>query len=192
MTLEEANKIVNIWGRYLEYSSGKLNLIFGAYIPESFLPFKINILEEAINIVAEYHHDLGDKKAVKDLQSTIGYLLGYKDDEEAVLQTAKMFSNKKWRDAMLPVFKNFQNEWLEMQGVEIEYSSDDIKKNFAKEVCGLYKFEDNLYRISEESGGNVSVSIWVPGKGWARDKEAKMEILEGVPLSESQAKLLMI
>jgi hypothetical protein len=116
MTFDKANKIVQIWGRYLEYCS-KLNLIFGSYIPESFLPFPKDILEEALNIVAEHYHNLGNINHVKLLQGSIATLAGYKDDEEALLMSAKLFNNPKWREAMLPVFKKFQNDWIKTQGM---------------------------------------------------------------------------
>jgi hypothetical protein len=116
MTLDKASKIVKIWGIYLEYMGGKLNLIFGACIPESFLPFPIETLEEALNAVAEHHHNMGNKDGVKALDGSFGALTGYKDDEEAVLQAAKLFNDPKWREAMLPVFKKFQKDWIKIQG----------------------------------------------------------------------------
>ena len=115
MTPDKANKIVRIWGRYLEYMGGKLTIIFGPYIPKSFLPFPIETLEEALNMVAEHHRNMGNKYAVKNLQESLGDLTGYKDDEEAVLQAAKLFNDPKWRKAMLPVFKEFQNDWIKAQ-----------------------------------------------------------------------------
>ena len=116
MTLDKASKIVNIWGVYLEYIGGKLNIIFGAYIPESFLPFPKETLEEALNTVAEYHHNMGNKDRVKALHAGIGCLTGYKDDEETLLQAAKLFNDPKWREVMLPVFKKFQKDWIKTQG----------------------------------------------------------------------------
>jgi len=73
-------------------------------------------LEEAINTIAEHHHNLGNVKAVRDLQGSIGGLTAYVDDEEAVLETAKLFNNPEWRKAMLPAFKKFQDGWIKMQG----------------------------------------------------------------------------
>jgi hypothetical protein len=116
MTLDEASKIVKIWGIYLEYVGGKLVSLFGAYIPESFLPFPKKTLEEALNIVAEHHHNMGNQDTVKGLQSTIASLLFYTDDEEAILKSAELFNNPSWRKATLPVFKKFQKDWIKTQG----------------------------------------------------------------------------
>jgi hypothetical protein len=116
MTLDKASKIVKIWGVYLEYVGGKLTLIFSACIPESFLPFPIETLEEALNTVAKHHHNMGNKDEVKELHKSIGWLTAYKDDEEAVLQAAKLFNDLGWRKAILPVFKKFQKDWIKTQG----------------------------------------------------------------------------
>ena len=70
MTLEEADKIIQIWGKYVEYAHGKLFIVFGNYIPESFLPFSIDTIEEASNIIGEYHHNQGNEKVVEAIRST--------------------------------------------------------------------------------------------------------------------------
>jgi hypothetical protein len=115
MNLLEADKIVQIWGRYLEYAQGKLGFIFGAHIPRSFLPFSIEILEEAMNVVAKHHHSMGNYDAAKTVQGGIGVLAMYDDDEEAIIQAAKRFNDPKWREAILPAFKAFQEKWIELQ-----------------------------------------------------------------------------
>ena len=115
MTLEEANKIVNIWGKYLECISGKLAFVFGSGIPESFLPFPKDTLLEASNIMAEYHHNNGDKEKVDLLQGAAAEILAYKDDEEAIIQAAKFFNDPNFRKIMLSGLKEFQNTWIKMQ-----------------------------------------------------------------------------
>ena len=116
MTFDEASKIVQIWGRYLEYVSGKVAFLFGASIPESFLPFPKDTLLEALNIVAEHHHKTGNQRGVKLMQETAAALIAYVDDEEALLQAAKNFNDPKWREAFLPALKKFQKDWIKTQG----------------------------------------------------------------------------
>ncbi|MEK7520048.1 MAG: hypothetical protein AAB581_02290 [Patescibacteria group bacterium] len=116
MTLDEASKIVQIWGIYLEYFQGKLIFIFSASIPESFLPFPLKTIEEAVNIVTEQHHNTGNQEAVRALQVGIAALSAYADDEEAVLSAAKAFNDEKWRQVMLPALKKFQMDWIKSQG----------------------------------------------------------------------------
>lgn len=108
MTFEDADKIVDIWIIYIEHMSEKITLIFSPNIPESFLPFPKEILEEAINI----HFDLGNHKLVRMLQDTIGALIEYKDDKDSLLKAAKSWNNENWSKAMLPIFKEAQNEWM--------------------------------------------------------------------------------
>lgn len=111
MELEEANKIVNAWGIHLEYFQGKLTFLFGGNIPESLLPFPIETLEEALNIMAEYHHNNGNEEGCNVMKGGFGWLTAYKNDEEAILQATKNFDNPKWREAMLPALKQFQKKW---------------------------------------------------------------------------------
>lgn len=109
MTLEDADKIVNIWGIYLEYIHGKLSIVFGPQIPESFLPFSSEILEEAINIVAEHYHNIGDKEAMATLQSGIGLLTWYIDDKDSIAQSAELFAKPEWREAISLALVKFKN-----------------------------------------------------------------------------------
>jgi hypothetical protein len=112
MTLNEADKIVHIWGKFVEYVSGKLFLIFGAQIPESFLPYPKDTIEEALNIIAEYHHKAGNHQLVKHLQETLAQLIMYVDDEESLLRAAKNFNDLNWRKIFVPSLKKFQEDWI--------------------------------------------------------------------------------
>lgn len=116
MTLNEAGKIVQSWGKYLEYAHGKLMCIFGESIPESFLPFPENTLKEALNILAEHQRTLGNEEMVKVLQGSFEVLAMYENDEEAISKAARLFNDVTWRSTMLPVFKKFQETWVKKQG----------------------------------------------------------------------------
>jgi len=115
MTLNEASKITQIWGRCLEYLGGKLLIVFGPRIPESFLPFPVNTLEEALNIMIEYHHNQGNQKVVEGLTMSLSALTMYVDDEEAILEAAKKFNEPGWRERFVPTLKKFQNDWIKTQ-----------------------------------------------------------------------------
>ena len=69
MTLNEASKIVNILGKYLEIAHGKLMLLFGGVIHESLLPFPKGIIKEASDIIAQYHKNNDSKIGVDVLQN---------------------------------------------------------------------------------------------------------------------------
>ena len=115
MTFTEADKIVQIWVRYLEYVSGKVAMVFGVRIPESFLPFPKDVLNEALNIMSEHHLETGNQRRADLIKETAAELNAYVDDEEAVLQAAKLFNDPKWREVMLPSFKEFQKKWIKTQ-----------------------------------------------------------------------------
>lgn len=115
MTFEHADKIVTIYGRYLEYCS-KITFVFLTKIPESFLPFPKDIIEEALNIMAEHYYKIGDMHGVNLMRETCAELIPYIDDEEALLEAAKLFNNKEWRDAFIPSLKQMQKDWLKTQG----------------------------------------------------------------------------
>lgn len=117
MTLEKAQKIVHIWGVYVEYFQSKLTILFGSSIPESFLPFPKETIEAANNIMAAYYYKLGNKEVVKVLEETICWLDGYQKDEEAIVETVKKFKDKKMRDAILPAFQDYQDRWIKTQKI---------------------------------------------------------------------------
>jgi len=105
MTFNEADKIVHIYGRYLEYCS-HITIIFCCRIPESFLPFPKDTLEEALNIMAEHYHKAGDQHRVNLMQDVAITLSTYIDDEEAILEAARNFNDPKCRkEFLLPVLK---------------------------------------------------------------------------------------
>ena len=114
MTLNEADKIVRIYGRYLEYCS-KITAIFLPRIPESFLPFPKDTLFEALNIMTKHYHATGNQRGVKLIQEIAGHLISYVDDEEALLQAAKLFNDPKWRQAFVLTLKNLQKDWIKTQ-----------------------------------------------------------------------------
>ncbi|MCC6323350.1 hypothetical protein IT400_01010 [Candidatus Nomurabacteria bacterium] len=89
MTTDKASKIVNIYGKHLEQCS-KLNFIFGSHIPESFLPFPKDVIEEALNVLAEYHFSNGNKVAVNSMENAKAGLIGYINDEEAILKSVEL------------------------------------------------------------------------------------------------------
>jgi len=112
MTLEEASKIVVMWGKYVEYIYAKLMVVFGAHIPESLLPFPKNTLSEALSIVAEHHRSIGNHDGVKTIEAVTAFLIAYVDDEAALLQAAKNFSDPEWRRAFIPSLKKLQDTWI--------------------------------------------------------------------------------
>lgn len=117
MTLEEARKITNIWGRYLEYCAGRLNMIFlfGGKIPESLLPHSKSELSEALNIMFKHFTDTGDKHRATSIRETMTELQNYEDDEQALRQAGKSLSDDEKIRQVVTSIKNWQKEWIKTQ-----------------------------------------------------------------------------
>ena len=132
MTFEEANKIFKDWKEYMEIAD-KLSRLF-IVVPESFLPYPVETLEEALNIIAKYYFDTGDKKASNNIQETMGaYLTGYylssdsndklviKDnmltDEEGLRKMKRdldfMLEHPELLEAKLESLKKARDSWAE-------------------------------------------------------------------------------
>lgn len=82
MTFEEAEKIFKFWEEYVEIND-KMIKVFRS-IPKSFLPYPVEVLEEALNIMAKYYFENGDRRGAENIQGTMATLVYYKDDEEAI------------------------------------------------------------------------------------------------------------
>jgi hypothetical protein len=112
MEYSEANKIWNIWRHWYWPCHFILGSIFFGSVPESYLPYPKEVLEEAINIIAKRYWDEGDKKMSDTIQDTMGSLLAYEKDEEALESLAKLSSNPEMRKAMLDFIANYKKDWL--------------------------------------------------------------------------------
>ena len=116
MTFTEANKIFKNWGKWYWPCHFILHSIFLNKIPESFLPYPQDVLEEALNIVAKHYHDVGDIKASKNIQESIVSIWTYTKDEEALQQASEVLSNPKMRKVMLTYITNYKNDWTDWLG----------------------------------------------------------------------------
>jgi hypothetical protein len=117
MTSDEANKIFKHWKEHVEVSNKMAQIFTG--IPESFLPYPMEVLEEALNIVAKEYFDDGDKKASKNIQGTIGYLARYEKDETALESMKRCLdfylSNPELRKIKLEQLQRCRDSWAEQK-----------------------------------------------------------------------------
>lgn len=117
MTFNDADKIVSIWGKYLEFVFGRLHCIFGRHIPESLLPFTKDTLYEAINIMAEYYKSIGNTRGVELMNETSMIIHGmYVDDEKALQETSEWINDPKRKELMIGLMKKWQKDWIITQG----------------------------------------------------------------------------
>jgi predicted transcriptional regulator len=129
MTKNEAKKIYENWRESVE-TLDKILIVFSV-IPESFLPYSAEILEEAINIIAKDYFDKGNKKMADSIKGTAAYhmtglyltpngVTGRKiTDEEALLSMKKtldfILENPKLKKATIELLKKTQKNWAEQK-----------------------------------------------------------------------------
>ena len=137
MTLDEAWKIFKVWQDYQEILD-KLHRVFTT-VPESFLPYSIDTLDEALNMVAKYYFDGGDKKASENIQESMArYLLSYymtasegksgtKDtpltDEEVISKMKRdldfMIEHPELLKTKLEMLKKAADSWTEFRKIGV-------------------------------------------------------------------------
>ena len=98
MTINEAQVIFKSWQDYMEIADKFKRLMLP--VPESFLPYPADVLEEALNIIAKHYFDSGNKKMSENIKGTMSYLLPFfmtnaetgsmRTDEEAITDMKKM------------------------------------------------------------------------------------------------------
>jgi len=118
MTLIEAEEIFTVWKEWYWPCHFLLDSVFGPGIPESFLPYPKDVLEEALNIMAKRYYDRGDFQISNKIQETMICIPFYKENETAWEEAAKLFSNPEMMRAMLGFVENFKKDyisWLKKQ-----------------------------------------------------------------------------
>ena len=67
MTKDEASKIFEAWQAHIKIFD-KFTKIFSV-IPESFLPYRVEVLEKALNIIAEDYYTSGNLQAAENIKA---------------------------------------------------------------------------------------------------------------------------
>ena len=112
LTLEEAQKIVNVWGAHLEHMGG-VRMLFGINIPELLLPYPIIILQGALNKMEAYCYEQGLHDRVNLLEETETMLMQYANDEEAIKETVERLGDKDLRKALIDGLEDYQMSQME-------------------------------------------------------------------------------
>lgn len=99
MDIEEADKIRDAWGKFLEVANPGLMRMFLGKIPESVLPYPKEKIEEAMNIFIESFEAEGNQEAAETFRATIPMLWAYVDDKQAIEQATKHFKDPKFLKA---------------------------------------------------------------------------------------------
>jgi len=112
MTFIEADKIFKVWSQWYWPFHSMLYSIFSSNIPESFLPYSIDDLNEAITIIANHYNDIGDQESAELVYKSIDSLLFYKKDDDAFRQASKNMSNSETKEIILTRITNFKKDWI--------------------------------------------------------------------------------
>lgn len=117
MTFEEAEKIIGVYGKFLEYAFGRFNLLFFGRIPESLLPYSKDYLLKALNMVAKDYQSKGDQKHLKNIREVSANLMGFIDDEKAFLWINECFLHEERKNLILESIKEFQRTWVRQESI---------------------------------------------------------------------------
>lgn len=123
MTKDEADAIFKAWQEYVEIADKFRRLMITP--PPSFLPYPLETMEEALNIVAKDYFDAGNRDAAKTIQTTMmSYLGGYflskesshLTDEQALRDMEKtlrlILSDEVLKHTVLKNLKECQKSWI--------------------------------------------------------------------------------
>lgn len=113
MNFDEADKIVYIWGRHLEFAHGRLLAFFFGKIPESFLPYPKDTLLKALNIIVKHHHDNNNPQGENAIREAAGSLIIYTSDKEGIDEVLKQLNDPKWRKLLEELLPKMQKSWIE-------------------------------------------------------------------------------
>ena len=98
MTLKQADHIRQDWGKFLEITNGQLTGLFLTNIPERLLPYKKEVILEALNMLIEHCTSNGDTESINLIKNTIPFLDLYVDDSEALAFAVKNFNDRDYLD----------------------------------------------------------------------------------------------
>jgi hypothetical protein len=133
MTKDEAQMIFQSWREYME-TADKLDKLM-LHPPQSFLPYPIAIIDEALNIVAKDYFDAGDGKTAETIQATMasylsGYFMSFADGklvslqkprtDEEMLEDMKrsldlILGDEDLKKTVLDNLKKSQDSWIEVR-----------------------------------------------------------------------------
>lgn len=112
MRIDDSATILHEWGTFLEYCHGRLHTVFGGSIPESLLPYPRDEIERALDTMAKRHHRDGDLEASAHIQRSLGPLLFYRDDSEALEHMVRRLTLPGMLQVTAEAMKAFHSAWL--------------------------------------------------------------------------------
>lgn len=118
MNLKLTEAIMHDWGKFLELSHSSLMMFFLSEIPEAFLPYPKEKIEEALLIAEKHFFSIGDEEMTKNLETVRSALLFYAEDEKAFKSFLERVKNKEFMEKLLEARKKRQEENLNENELE--------------------------------------------------------------------------
>lgn len=134
LTLDEALNIVNIYGTHLEHM-GVFRIIFGTNLPETSLPYPLEITQAALNKMQAYYFEHGHNEKVKLLEETEMMLISYTHDDEALNQLKSIVEDEKRLSSLIKATQGYQSDQIE-NGYLNEGKLWKLSKERMKELLG--------------------------------------------------------
>ena len=110
MDIIEANKVFDVWRKWFWPCHNILFSIFSSSIPESYLPYPIDVLNEALTMIANSHM-YGEIS--KDIIGTRNCLAYYSQDEEALQDLKKKLSIPGIEKTILFTISRYKKDWID-------------------------------------------------------------------------------
>lgn len=110
MTFDEADRIVSLWAKHLEFRADMLQCLFVASIPKAFLPATAADIERALNIAIKAYRDAGDYEAAGKLATSFGQLMFYTDDDAGLQGLAFKLSDARYRQTVVDGLSALRNK----------------------------------------------------------------------------------
>jgi predicted RNase H-like HicB family nuclease len=96
MNINEAENIVQDWGKFLEVAQPAILKMFLSKLPESLLPHPKKQIKQALEVMINALESEGNTEFVETLNATGVWLEAYGDDQEAIAQANEHFNNPKF------------------------------------------------------------------------------------------------
>ncbi len=111
MDISEAKQIFDVWRKWVWPCHSMLFTIFCGQIPESFLPYPEDVLNEALTMMANYYYKYGNKEIAEAIIGTRDYISFYTKDEESVEMLKKLLEIPGMQEALLENISRYKKDW---------------------------------------------------------------------------------
>lgn len=113
MDISEAKQIFDVWCKWVWPCHSMLFAIFRGGIPESFLPYPEDVLNEALTIMANYYYKCGNKEIAEAIIGARDYVVSFytKDEESVEMLKKELLEIPGTQEALLESISRYKKDW---------------------------------------------------------------------------------